>query len=91
MIYGPYKRKGRVQTGKMPQRVKRRSYNARPCRTVFFLRFAVAACVTAILILGGRMLLLEPTALEISALAALTGIALLLLCLMRRTNHRKRN
>lgn len=88
MIYGPYKRKGRVQTAKMPQRIRRRSYNARPRRTVLSLRCALAACVTALLILGGRILCMEHTALELSVMAALAGIAVLLY-LMKRTEHKK--
>lgn len=89
MIYGPYKRKGRVQTGRMPQRTQRRGYNARPSRAVLFLRLAFAACVTALLLLGGRMLCLEHTALELSVTAALSGIAVLLLYLLKRMDHRR--
>lgn len=91
MIYGPYTRKGKVRTAHLQQRTKRRSYNARPCRAVIFLRFSFAACVTALLILGVRMLLLEHTVLELSVMTTLSGIAVLLLCLMRRMNHRRRS
>lgn len=89
MIYGPYKRKSRIQAVRMPQRIRHRSYNARPSRAVFSLRIVLAVCAAALLILGGRALCLEHTALELSVTAALAGIAVLLLYLLKRMDHRR--
>ena len=90
MIYGPYKRKVKSKRIKHPQHTSHHGYNARPERIVVWLRVAFAACLTALAALGIKMLYLAPTTPELAAMAGLAGAALLLLCLLRRLDYRKR-
>lgn len=90
MIYGPYKRKGKLKTTKLPQHATHHGYNARPDKRIVRLRLALVASLTALAALGIKMLYLTPTTLEMVGMAVLAGTALLLLCLLGRLDHRKR-
>lgn len=90
MIYGPYKRKGKLKMTKLPQHATHYGYNARPDKRIVRLRLALAASLTALVALGIKMLYLTPTTLEMASMAVLAGASLLLLCLLRRLDHRKR-
>ena len=90
MIYGPYKRKGKLKMTKLPQHATHHGYNARPDKRIVRLRLALTASLTALAALGIKMLYLTPTMPEMAGMAVLAGTALLLLCLLGRLDHRKR-
>ena len=73
MIYGPYKRKGKLKMTKLPQHATHYGYNARPDKRIVRLRLALAASLTALAALGIKMLYLTPTTLGMAGMAVLAG------------------